>query len=90
MTTATDVRNTIFRIWAEVLGVEPDACDDFFLAGGHSLLAIQMIAELENTLGVELTVRDVLDNPEIDGFCAFVMERAQRQEVRGEGSEQAM
>ncbi|MFD5030283.1 phosphopantetheine-binding protein [Streptomyces sp. NPDC058405] len=81
MTATTDVRDTVARIWAEVLGVQPKTGDDFFLVGGHSLLAIQMIAELESALSITLTVRDVLGNPEIDEFCDFVEETVLRRKV---------
>jgi amino acid adenylation domain-containing protein/FkbM family methyltransferase len=37
--------------------------DDFFAAGGHSLLAIRVANEVRATFGVDLAVRDIFDNP---------------------------
>ncbi|WP_431936257.1 phosphopantetheine-binding protein [Micromonospora sp. RP3T] len=72
MTATTEERDAIAAIWAEVLGVPVGEDDDFFLSGGHSLLATQMIARVEDRLGVRVTLRQVLDNAELTEFCELV------------------
>jgi acyl carrier protein len=60
-------------IWAELLGVERIGLDDdFFALGGHSLLATRVLARVEHTLGVRLTLRDVFDAPTIRLLAAKV------------------
>jgi amino acid adenylation domain-containing protein len=60
-------------IWCEVLGVEsagPD--DDFFALGGHSLLAMKLIHDVNEALGVELTVRSLLMDPTLGALVREV------------------
>nr|BAP82666.1 non-ribosomal peptide synthetase T-domain containing protein [Streptomyces cirratus] len=73
---STTVRETVARIWSEVLGTGIDEESDFFLLGGHSLLATQMVARLEAALGVRITMREVLEQPEFGEFADLVAERA--------------
>ncbi|MFF2198537.1 acyl carrier protein [Streptomyces sp. 3211.6] len=72
----SSVRETVARIWSEVLGTGIDEESDFFLLGGHSLLATQMVARLEAALGVKVTMREVLEYPEFGEFADLVAERA--------------
>lgn len=73
---STTPRETVARIWSEVLGTGIDDESDFFLLGGHSLLATQMVARLETALGVKVTMREVLEFPEFGEFADLVAQRA--------------
>lgn len=55
---------TVAAIWAELLksGI-PDASDNFFAIGGHSLLAARMATRLRRETGAEIGVRDIFDHP---------------------------
>jgi len=54
------------KIWCELLGVpEVAAHDDFFQLGGHSLLATRMMARIEDSFGVRISLRDVFDAPTV-------------------------
>jgi amino acid adenylation domain-containing protein len=60
----SDSDRVVAGIWCEVLGVEgasPE--DDFFALGGHSLLAMKLVHDVNEALGVELTVRSLLVEP---------------------------
>jgi len=60
----TDEETAVRQVWAQVLGATPaSAGDDFFAAGGTSLLAVRLTALLRDRLGRELTLRDVFDHP---------------------------
>jgi thioesterase domain-containing protein/acyl carrier protein len=75
----SEVEEVVAGIWAEVLGVETAAPeDDFFASGGHSLLALRLIHEVNEAFGVELTVRSLLVEPTF-GTLVREVERATAQ-----------
>jgi amino acid adenylation domain-containing protein len=60
----TDTEKIVAGLWSQALGVEAAArSDDFFVSGGHSLLAMKLIHDVNEALGVELTVRSLLVDP---------------------------
>jgi acyl carrier protein len=74
------VEERITEIWRRVL--ETDAVDrdqDFFDAGGDSLAAIQLAAEIERELGVECSPEVVFEHSTIaelvDRFASETAER---------------
>jgi acyl-CoA synthetase (AMP-forming)/AMP-acid ligase II/thioesterase domain-containing protein/NADP-dependent 3-hydroxy acid dehydrogenase YdfG len=76
----TDLERAIARIWCETL--ERDRIgvrENFFELGGHSILATQLLGRLQATLGVELTVAALFEDPTIAGLAARI-------EQAGEGS----
>ena len=65
-------------IWQALLKVERVGRQDtFFALGGHSLLAVRMIMRVQQTLGVEVAIRDVFAHPVLCDF-AGVLEKAVR------------
>ncbi|MET0397899.1 MAG: FkbM family methyltransferase [Longimicrobiaceae bacterium] len=44
-------------VWRELLGVDPREDDDFFLLGGHSLVATRLIGRVRELFGVEMRLR---------------------------------
>jgi acyl carrier protein len=56
----------MLRVWTEVLGAEPpDRTTDFFDLGGDSILVIRLVSRVTAAFGVELSPRDIFDNPTI-------------------------
>jgi phthiocerol/phenolphthiocerol synthesis type-I polyketide synthase E len=61
-----ETERRIAEIWCSVLGVAEVGIDDNFLdLGGHSLLATRVLARIEKSLHVRLTLRDVFDHPTV-------------------------
>ncbi|NEQ72232.1 MAG: amino acid adenylation domain-containing protein [Okeania sp. SIO2C9] len=55
------------QIWSDVLEVSPVGIrDNFFDIGGHSLLAIALIARVQQQLGKNLSLAALLQNPTIE------------------------
>jgi acyl carrier protein len=46
--------------------------DNFFLLGGHSLLGAQLLAEIQRTFNIELSLRTVFDFPTIAAISAEI------------------
>lgn len=64
-------------IWSDVLGIErvPSGAS-FFDLGGHSLLAVRMLSRLNETLGCELNVAALYENPTPLALAAQAAPRA--------------
>jgi len=64
---------TVARVWSEVLGIEPvGALDDFASLGGDSLIAIQVISRLRESLGMAVSVRLLFEQPTVRGLSAAI------------------
>jgi len=69
------LQEQVTAIWARALGVKKIAPDDnFFALGGHSLLGVKMIAEIQAKTGMEeeLRLSDLLEYPTLAGFTAHL------------------
>ncbi|MEU4325470.1 amino acid adenylation domain-containing protein [Nonomuraea dietziae] len=61
----------VAAVWATTFETgEPGADDDFFAAGGHSLLAMRLTAGLRERLRREIAVEDVLSGRTVAGIAA--------------------
>lgn len=58
----TDIDVSLMQIWSDILDQKPDLNSDFFLLGGHSLKAVQLIIRLEEQYGIRVTAKEVFDN----------------------------
>ncbi|HEY6349895.1 MAG TPA: condensation domain-containing protein [Candidatus Angelobacter sp.] len=68
-----ELENVITGIWQEVLGVTAIGIeDDFFVLGGHSLMAIQLIAEIRRRTGAEVPVKAFFQRPTVAALVARI------------------
>ena len=69
----TEIEQIVAGILAPLLGVERvDVEANFFALGGHSLLGIQLISRLRESLGVELSLRTVFEAPSVSELSAEI------------------
>jgi acyl carrier protein len=69
------LQEQIAAIWAKALGVRKVAPgDNFFALGGHSLLGVKLIAEIQakTGMGEELKLSDLLEFPTLAEFTAHL------------------
>jgi acyl carrier protein len=63
------VEEKVSEIVAALLGIARlGRHDNFFNLGGHSLMGAQIIAKLRDAFGVELSLRDLFDQPTVAGI----------------------
>ncbi|MBG0832651.1 amino acid adenylation domain-containing protein [Planomonospora sp. ID67723] len=80
---ATAAEHLLAEVWAELLGTDEFGVhDDFFRLGGHSILAVRLLARLQEVFEVDLAFRTVFEHPTVAGL-AHAVEEAIRAEVAG-------
>jgi amino acid adenylation domain-containing protein len=71
------IETALAAAWTEALGQGPVTTEeDFFDAGGHSMLAVKLIARLEQLADVSLPLREMLENPTFGGVAAALSRQA--------------
>ena len=69
------LQEQVAAIWSRALGIKTIGPDDnFFALGGHSLLGVKMIAEIQAKTGMEeeLKLSDLLEFPTLGTFTAHL------------------
>ncbi|KPW12257.1 Peptide synthase, partial [Pseudomonas amygdali pv. aesculi] len=71
--TGSDLQAQIASVWCEHLQCEQVSADDhFFLLGGNSIVATQVVARLRETLGIDLNLRLLFEAPTLAAFAAQI------------------
>lgn len=69
----TDTEKTVSAIWRNVLHVErAGKKDDFWELGGDSLLAIQILNQIESQFQVEISVKEILEHSSLEELAAVI------------------
>ncbi|MBD1865329.1 MULTISPECIES: non-ribosomal peptide synthetase [Trichocoleus] len=69
----TATEKQLAEIWSQLLGIEAIGIqDNFFELGGHSLLATQVISRIRETLGIDISLRQIFAYPTIVEFAVQV------------------
>lgn len=73
--TINNNENIVVKIWEDLLDKAP-ACngDDFFYCGGHSLLAIKLLNEIESCIGINIPLFKFYETPTIDNLLYLIRE----------------
>ncbi|WP_085715279.1 non-ribosomal peptide synthetase [Pseudomonas sp. B28(2017)] len=74
----SELQSLIGRLWCEQLQVGKVGADDhFFLLGGNSIAAMQLVARLREELGLELNLRLLFEAPTLGAFAEVVARQQQ-------------
>src|SRR5690242_6769903 len=66
------------RRWEELLGVRPVGVqDNFFELGGHSFAAVRLMAQIQRSFGVELSLAALLGAPTVEKLAVLLQGSAQ-------------
>jgi pyochelin synthetase len=69
----TDRQRKLVEIWRVVLGVaEVGITDDFLEAGGDSLLAARLVANIKAAFGIDVSVSAVLAHPSVEALDGYL------------------
>jgi amino acid adenylation domain-containing protein len=72
----TPLEEILAGIWAEVLRLERVGVhDSFFEVGGHSLLAMRLLAHIQATFGLEISIRAVFAMPTLEAMAGEIERR---------------
>ncbi len=73
----TELETRLQTIWQEVLGVVPlGMTDDFFAVGGHSLLAVRLVSQIEVRTGKRLELAVLLNGRTIENIARHLGDHA--------------
>lgn len=74
----TELEQKLAAIWSELLGQAAVSLDDnFFDLGGHSLIAVLLLAKIKETIGVEVPIDEVYSGDLTLGKLAAAVESQQ-------------
>jgi amino acid adenylation domain-containing protein len=69
----SEVEQWLALLLTKLLGVsQVSRRDNFFRLGGHSLMGAQLIAEIQRTYDVELSLRNLFDHPTVAGIASEI------------------
>ena len=69
------IESQLVDIYVDVLGLEQVGIkDDFFKVGGHSLLAMQVVAQIREVFEMELPLRYIYEKRDVDGLAELIQE----------------
>jgi amino acid adenylation domain-containing protein len=72
----TPVEEVLAEIWAEVLRLERVGVhDSFFDLGGHSLLMMRLLAKIQATFDLEISIRTVFSMPTLEALAGEIERR---------------
>lgn len=74
----TSLEQAVAAIWADILGMPRVGIhESFFDIGGDSLLAVHVVAEIADTLHVDLSVRAIFEAPTVAQLAKKIEEQGQ-------------
>ncbi len=69
----TQAEKSLLNFWLSTLKISSaKSDDDFFIQGGHSLLAMQLLANLNQDLGTDLRIHHLFQQPTLAGLAKLL------------------
>jgi acyl carrier protein len=79
------LETTVVQIWQSLLGIEGIGVEDnLFDLGGDSLLAIQIVSRIRETLHVEIPLRSIFETPTVAAVVASIAQHQQDTDAQSE------
>lgn len=76
----SEIQQSLVDIWQDVLKRKPiGIADNFFDMGGHSLLAVGLMAQLKERLQLRVPLSRIIEHPTIEQFAASLLPVQRRQ-----------
>lgn len=73
----TEEEILLAKMWSEIFNREQIGVhDDFFNLGGHSMIAIKVMAKIEEVIGIRLPIAALFETPTIKGLAKRIAEKA--------------
>jgi amino acid adenylation domain-containing protein len=68
------IQERLASIWKRLLGLERLTHDqNFFAMGGHSILAIDLLSEIEEVFAVKLNMKDIAEAPSVHDLSQIIL-----------------
>lgn len=65
----------ILSIWEDVFGINLNLEDDFFILGGNSLKAIQIISRINEKFKINISPFDIIKNKNVERLSKFIQKK---------------
>jgi acyl carrier protein len=74
------------EIWQQALNLEQvGTTDNFFRLGGHSLIAVNVLAQISDKFAVDLDLAELFKSPSIKGIVKLITQYQDETEAKGTG-----
>lgn len=74
----TPLEEQLVELWSKLLGVEQvGVYDDFFALGGHSLLTVSLVSEMEKLFGKRLSLATIFQGRTVDALAQVLSRSAE-------------
>jgi amino acid adenylation domain-containing protein/non-ribosomal peptide synthase protein (TIGR01720 family) len=69
----TPTEELLLNIWQSILNLNSvGIADNFFALGGHSLLVIRLVSQIQQVFGVDISLRQIFENPTIAELATLI------------------
>ncbi len=76
---SSSVAGRLKTIYSELLHTPVDLQSNFFDAGGHSLLAVQLVLRLQKEFNIQIQARSIFEYPVISDLAAYIERQCEKE-----------